>query len=114
MDRNSDLDYPYQRGTLPFTKAELIAGLSLGMPVAQAERLADIILRGALEPMGWGLSFDTLILISLASPELESKVETFLRLHAVKLEEVDWLRRREEVKRAIETGDIAPDKGLSE
>lgn len=89
----------------PFTARELFLALVLVVPPDEARQLADDIVRGSADPVGWSLSVETLILLSLVSPELNDKVETFRRQYGVPLSAEEWARRRAEMREAVAAGE---------
>jgi hypothetical protein len=89
----------------PFTAAELFFALSLAAPEQEARQLAEAIVHQSVpqpgELTGWGLSLETLILLSLASPELNDRVEKFLRNYWPSLDLKEWSQKREEIRQGL-------------
>jgi hypothetical protein len=90
----------------PFTVAELFLALSMVAPEAQARQLAEGIVHSGEESLGWSLSRETFALLSLASPELEAKVDQFLRQYWPEMDRHEWLRLRVQIQQAISSGEI--------
>jgi hypothetical protein len=66
----------------PFTVTELQKALELVMPADEAAQLVKSWgspEQGFAVPIGHGVSYDTVILLSLVSDELRERVDTYLR-----------------------------------
>lgn len=83
----------------PFTADELYLGLVLVAPEVEARQLASDIL-AANRSQGWGLSYETLILMSLASPELSEKVERFREAFGL-THSAEWSEKHEQLRRYL-------------
>lgn len=85
----------------PFTARELFLALSLIAPEAEARRLAEDMVRPSAASIGWGISLETLVLLSLVSPELNEKAEGFRDQYWSGLDPGVWSRTREELQRSL-------------
>ncbi|HEX2093430.1 MAG TPA: hypothetical protein VHG28_13580 [Longimicrobiaceae bacterium] len=95
---------------IPFMEEELYLAMRLGFPEAEARQLATAMATLSPGAIGWGFTEDTLMLISLASPELEKKVADFRARWGRIYDEATWDAKRAEMKQAlIDAGKLPPD-----
>lgn len=92
----------------PFTQEEVFSALSLVLPEMQARQLSEATANHRTDSLGWMLPMETLVLLSLVSPDLQNKVEAFCRSYWPTLDGEEWSRTREEMRRAIAAGEVGP------